>query len=563
MRKFLSVFENENEKRFNFALINREDDEDLVNYVVESTKALEIIENIKFIGYEFTDDEKKVDLSEYNALTRKSKSKKKEKVYKYRSMQDSRYGEITLKFELHCKGETKRLDKKLILPIPDDDGYYTINGKKYIMIWQLVDASTYTHARNLTLKSMMAVPVTRTSIMTPAEENGMAYSVPMYMMTTAYSNRKAVNILNFYAARMGITELLRYFELTPFVRIVEKPSNEDGYMFFQRRTTTKANHPFTVGIEVKRDIFEKFQYVQSMVGMLADMIPNEEDMINKLDDIDFWITELGRAANAAPASTRFAKGMSVLKSFKYMEDETSKRILKVSSYQKQDIFSIVRWMIQNYNELRQKNNMDLENKRLRGNEYIAAMLTQEYSNRLSTLRRQSEKSLTMKKVEDLFKFPGNIIIEKLHQSKLLRISDAINDLNFPEKLRYTIKGPNAHGGKNTKNISTKYKGIDPSFIGRIDLNVAGSSDPGSSGSLTPFAKTSGLYFKESNEPESAIFELVEESRHFFSQFGGDPEWVYVNALEKATDFDAYARIQSALDLGANVSIKQRGQSQNG
>ena len=40
-------------------------------------------------------------------------------------------------------------------------------------------------------------------------------------------------------------------------------------------------------------------------------------------------------------------------------------------------------MMQNYQILRMKDNLSLDNKRLRCNEYIAALLTQEFSKRLN------------------------------------------------------------------------------------------------------------------------------------------------------------------------------------
>jgi len=39
------------------------------------------------------------------------------------------------------------------------------------------------------------------------------------------------------------------------------------------------------------------------------------------------------------------------------------------------------------------------------------------------------------------------------------------------------KGPHSLGGNNSKNISIKYRGLDPSFLGEIDILVCGNSDP--------------------------------------------------------------------------------------
>jgi hypothetical protein len=76
--------------------------------------------------------------------------------------------------------------------------------------------------------------------------------------------------------------------------------------------------------------------------------------------------------------------------------------------------------------------------------------------------------------------------------------------------------PNSLGNKNDNNISIKYRGIYPSYIGRIDINVCGNSDPGTSGIITPFCKTDGLYFDDAGEPEEFKFnferDIIEQEK---------------------------------------------------
>ena len=67
--------------------------------------------------------------------------------------------------------------------------------------------------------------------------------------------------------------------------------------------------------------------------------------------------------------------------------------------------------------------------------------------------------------------------------------------------------PNSLGANSSNSIAVKYRGIDPSFIGNIDTNVCGSSDPGSSGVLTPFTKVKNLYFDESQEDQDGIYDF--------------------------------------------------------
>ena len=54
---------------------------------------------------------------------------------------------------------------------------------------------------------------------------------------------------------------------------------------------------------------------------------------------------------------------------------TTKKTLKVSKVNKRNIYAVIRFLIMNFPELRNKNNMDLNTKRLRRNEYVSALLS--------------------------------------------------------------------------------------------------------------------------------------------------------------------------------------------
>ena len=66
-------------------------------------------------------------------------------------------------------------------------------------------------------------------------------------------------------------------------------------------------------------------------------------------------------------------------------------------------------MMQNFNDLRMKDNLSLDNKRLRCNEYISSLLTGEFSKRLNKIITLGSKA-TMNDFMDMFKFSGEILI---------------------------------------------------------------------------------------------------------------------------------------------------------
>ena len=104
---------------------------------------------------------------------------------------------------------------------------------------------------------------------------------------------------------------------------------------------------------------------------------------------------------------------------------------------------------------------------------------------------------------------------------MLRYDDNVNDLDIFGKLKVTFKGPNSLGNNNENNISTKYRGLDPSYLGKLDINVCGTSDPGTSAILTPFCKTDGLYFDGNNEPESFKYLFDKDKTEYFANKNED------------------------------------------
>ena len=111
------------------------------------------------------------------------------------------------------------------------------------------------------------------------------------------------------------------------------------------------------------------------------------------------------------------------------------------------------------------------------------------------------------------------------------------------------------GSKNENNISIKYRGIHPSYLGRIDINVCGTSDPGSSGVITPFCETEGLYFNGAQEPEDATFEFEKEASVRYKK--KNPDLEVVDIYDNCESIDDLFDIQhQAKDLIRSSSINR-------
>lgn len=537
MKFGLSTYISDFKKELNYDLMNKVNDAPLVDYIMDSWRSLEVVPNIKITDFKYSDRESSIDINDH--IFKREKKKKKKDRFQYKFINDDRCGKLTVSLIISVKetdpetGEPFMheypLTKSMLIPIKDENGNYYIKGKKYYMIYQLVEKSTYTSNSSITLKSLMPIAVKRNVIhassdlisdddelrkssVKASDLNGEIYNLPSY---SVFVFRKEIPIILFYMAK-GLSFTLSYLNVDNVISVVPYPDHDSDYLYFKISSECY--------IKVIKDLFLKYPFVQSVVGGLLE-VTNKRTTIPMLESGNVWVKKLSPTDN-------FEKGKDILKFFNRLLDETTKKILKVDEYHKEDIYSLLRWMMQEFNELRLKDNMDLANKRLRCNECIASLLTKEFSRRLNTIFSLGDKA-TIDNFKNIFKFPGDILIQKMHTSGILRFDESVNDMTFFSKFKYTNKGPHALGSKNSNNIGIKYRGIHPSFLGNIDILVCGNSDPGTSGLLTPFGKIKGLCFDDSDEPEDFYFKLNQD----LSKFNEDHKINYIKIdCDNPTDY---------------------------
>ena len=162
MKQGLKNYICEWEENLNIPLLDKSSDTPLVDYVVDAWKSLEVVKQIKFIRYEYTEKESEIDVNKY--LFKREKKKKKKDRYDIKFIDDDRVGRLTVYLEITMletnpsTGETTYqvypIKKSMLIPIQDDHGYYKIKGKNYYMIFQMLEKSTYTSASSITLKSL-------------------------------------------------------------------------------------------------------------------------------------------------------------------------------------------------------------------------------------------------------------------------------------------------------------------------------------------------------------------------------------------------------------------------
>ena len=163
----------------------------------------------------------------------------------------------------------------MLVPLQDDEGYYYIHGKKYYLIYQLVEKSTYTSSNSVTLKSLMPVAVKRgvvedralvsnnftdeeitDDIVEYVDVRGLHYTLPYY---SVYVFKKEIPVILFYL-KDGFVSAMDFLGVSGAINLVEKvPDDSEKNLYFE---ITK-NRCY---IEVNRMLFHKHPYLQSIVG---------------------------------------------------------------------------------------------------------------------------------------------------------------------------------------------------------------------------------------------------------------------------------------------------------
>lgn len=448
MRFGLASYVSDFETQLNYDLMNKASDAPLVDYIMDSWRSLEVVPNIKITGFNYSERESSIDIN--NHIFKREKKKRKKDRYQYKFINDDRCGKLTVNVLISVKetdpvsGESfiheYPITKSMLVPIRDECGNFYIKGKKYYMIYQMVEKSTYTSNSSITLKSLMPIAVKRNIVKSPEvdeflstskmkrdsiqvkDEDGKMYLFPTY---SVFVFRKEIPIILFYMSK-GIHYALHYLNVANVIEIVPQIEKNPDYIYFKI-----SNECY---IRAIRSLFNKYPFVQSVIGGLLEVCTSRTT-IEQLENGKVWIKKLSPTDN-------YEKGKDILKFFNRLLDETTKKILKVDEYHREDIYSLLRWMMQEFNELRLKDNMDLANKRLRCNEYVASLLTKEFSKRLNTIFSLGDKA-TIDNFRNIFKFPGDILIQKMHTSGILRFDDSVNDMSFFSKFRYTNKGPHS------------------------------------------------------------------------------------------------------------------------
>lgn len=483
---FLKSYQKETERRepFNEELLNYRRKENIYPLIKDICKSLEIIENIKFLDCEIIKEEMP-DLK-----------KKKTNVSKPTEfhIEHSRFLTIKIRFELTYKEEHSIKELKLYFPELIDGQYFLINDNKYCPVLQLVDAETYSTSNSVTLKTSLMPIVLRNEKYLLSDIKDKVSIKTKFIKLDLFRNK--INIFHYYFAKFGVERTLDFFKLSngedTFIDISEEPLDEEDNLEDSEVLSFKISK--NIYLNVWKDWLFSDEKNNSIILSTLITAFKGRITIDKIYEKDYWKRKLG--SNFTKNNSNFLeKSESILSSLERLLDDTTIRNLRIEYCDKKNIYTIIRWMMINYNDLFNIDNMDLANKRLRIDEYLLYPLISKFSQ--SVYRMINSKNISMKKLNTIFSnIKKDFLIKNIYKSDLVRYTNNVNTFDIFTNLKGTISGPQSQlssgSGGNLRN-----KSIDTSYVGRLDLTATSSNDPGSSFTVTPFCKVyNGLFFTE-------------------------------------------------------------------
>ena len=466
-KDILSQYHNNNPEKFNddFIRTKEKDYDYLLDYIDQICKALEILDGVTYLG-------STLDTDESNYYLRGKEDAK------YHTIEESRMNRVKVKFHLDKDDESQEVEKYLLFPKYIKNSYFVINDTKYFPIYQIVDSATYKTAHGLTLKTMLMPIRLMEKKATYYDIDNNEYNIK-YKIIVLFTNR--INILYYYFAKMGVTDTIKYFGLgKDAIKLSASSLSGKGYISFLT--------PYGTYVNIQEEYMNKDHPVYNFILNFIEIFMSQKSLL--MTDMD-WKE---RMSTLFKNTKKVEKIDKILLSFERILDVNTKNNLILNDESiKEDIYSIVKFMLLNYSQLRNRDNLDLCNKRIRVIEYLLYPLVLKFSK--MTYRLLNRNEIKMYDLEKLFTtlYPTTLS-NHVATNDLIRNYNAVNGIDlFNEKLKFSIRGPQALGS-GSSDIQVEFRDLHPSFVGRIGLATSSNSDPGATGSFTPFNVMDNMYY---------------------------------------------------------------------
>lgn len=511
-------YNRDNKIPFNADLFNRTDDDIIVELkkIIISCQRENQYFTIKVDNFRVVDDYAEINqiLYDYYEETTKNKNsnRKKDNMYGYINLNESDIKLLLVRYYIKVKDQSTYLNVIIMVPRLVDKYYFKIGGITYSALYQIVDGSTYNNstsnnAKNpsITMKIVfMATRVYRQSL-NIGLTNGETIKCSLYMSRIF---NKSVSACKYILAKYGYYGALNFLGLyginvTTYDPSVNNSDYNDHYVF------QKSEDVF---ISVPKVIYDNDYVTQSFIMTLCkSIIPTMP--YEMIFSQDFWIRSLGADFNnynqekfldlitgADPTiSDTIDKGNSILDSFESIYDISTRDSIRLPMEDKYDMYCIVRWIMREFNYLKQKDNLDISIKKIRYAHYIASLYAMKIVRGIYRIADLNKK-VTIEDIVRAINTAPNYLLRTIVKCKLVNYKNMVNDMDSLVALKYTYKGISGLGESNSNSIPDIFRSVNVSHLGRVDLDASSNTDPGISGTICPFVPIDGGYFTDYQEP---------------------------------------------------------------
>lgn len=460
-KEFLTVKERDNEEKYFDVLMKT------FNYVKGENYSITYLGHEK-VGHKIYDPDKT-----YVSNPKQDKGVKKET---YISTDKSLLSVYKFYFELQCNDEKEVINFDLYYPELIKGQYFLINDNRYFPVFQLLDSSFFNKNDGIVFKTLIQPIV----ILGQSD----TFSLKAF--------KKEINPMYYFFAKFGYYKTLEYFGIQDdivftenktdeYEDVIEFPINKKMYAYIDREAYNKSSN--------SRKIFN------SILNCF-----NSRSKIDKLDEDDIWAKKLGSFfTSTTDKNKKIAKANNTLMSLERTLDELNKEILRYDPEDKKDIYAVLRYALQNYEDLYKRDNCNLANKRIRSHEVFLYPL---FLKSTSFVKRiNNGKTINMDRLKNFIPSKG-FIIKCAINNELARYDNSCNSISLITKLSFSQGGVQSQFQSGA--VSTIYRVNNPSYIGKIDLLATSAGNPGCTGLFTPFVKLiDDKYFTEKEDNSEA------------------------------------------------------------
>lgn len=466
-----NAFQDTNPEKFNEDLIymRRTEQSQTEHFFEKMFKSLKI-PGITYLGMQYIRDE----YEQAKYLNRYA-----------RSLEESRLDLIVAKFKLEAEGETKEIEFLQFFPKLIDDFFFQITGNRYYALYQISDKSFYSTSKALSLKTLLMPLSIKFQNASFESVSGLEYSGVEYKLDPFNTSKvsEVKNMFLYYFVEFGkdaIDYLMGTDEEGYPLAFLEESDDYEEYSGYDAFQIKKGTYLYFSEDEITSN--------QNFANLVCTLVKALKGSRKSLDDL-FSDPNYFKKKILNTTATNVNKADKALLSLKRILDEVTKEKLKgfIDEEYTESTFAIAKYMALNFEELKELDTVDLENRRLRLFEYTIYPLLTKFSD--ATYRIFNSRNVNIKRLNNVFSaVKPNFIIKNLVNNELLRYYNATSTLElFSVALRYSAKGPQALGSSGA-GVTIKYRAVHPSYVGVIGLSMASASDPGMTGTLCPLTR---------------------------------------------------------------------------